>query len=106
VPKSSTSKPARWISDPAYGAALIATVQLNRPGITFTALSFATAISRHRLGVINLGQQAMKYMEQIALEAMLDNETVAKLHARYYVVPAPTFWDMYLTTGDTHARRK
>lgn len=105
--KSSTNKPANWIADPAYGMALIASLQEAHPDMTLTAIAAQARLGRARLASINTGRRGMRFMEQLAIEALLPDETVAKLRSRYYTItPVETFWDHHLSKGESHARRQ
>jgi hypothetical protein len=86
--------------------ALIASIQAARLGISWLDMSQDSGINPMRLRAINNGRTKIKYPEQVALESLLTDETVAKLKQLYYATPALTFWDRYITEGGTHARRK
>lgn len=98
---SFTNRPKRWISDPAYGMALLASIMHRYPHLNLPAIMEMTGIRMPSLRSINDGRRAVKYTEQVLLESLLPDETVANLHQRYYAIPTPTFWDALLTKGTT-----
>jgi hypothetical protein len=85
--------------------ALIATLQLNHPGITLAVIAGQAHLGLARLRSINAGRRAMRFMEQLAVEALLPHETVASIRSRYYNADyTKPFWQRYLDEGTTHAR--
>lgn len=105
MPKSSTNRPVNWITDPAYGMTLIATLQLAHPGITLAVIAGQAGLGLARLRSIKSGRRAMRFMEQLAVEALLPHETVASIRGRYYTTHSTEpFWQRYLNEGTTHAR--
>lgn len=96
-PSSTTNVPKNAISDPAYGMVLMAHIQAKYPGIVAPMIEASTGIARRRLQRLNAGTGQLKYREQVALEQMLDNETVASLHQSWCNTHKPTFWERRLT---------
>jgi alkylated DNA nucleotide flippase Atl1 len=77
--------------------ALLASIQNLHVGMTLREIAVQSGLTWHRINRIRLGTSTCKYPEQVALEAMLPNETVAKLHGRYYTINViSNFWDTHL----------
>jgi hypothetical protein len=94
------------ISDPGYAMELIANIIFTKPGVTFRGMENDTDIPWRRLARLAAGKVILKYPEQVALENLLDNETVANLRKVWCNTHKPTFWERHLLEGEQHARRK
>lgn len=83
--------------NPDYGPALLATVLLQRPALGMQGIADAAAIPRHRLYRIAQHRSPATVTDQLLLEALLDSETVASLHAQWDTVrTTPTYWDTHM----------
>jgi hypothetical protein len=96
------NKPKNWMSEPAAGMELIASIQLEHPGLSHSVIAQQTGVSLYRLKRIDKGMSRMSYIEQVALERLLTFERVAQLHERWCnTIKRPTFWERHLQGDKT-----
>lgn len=94
------SKPKSWIANSGYGMALIAKIKIQSQSYSIRDIEARTGIKVTRLYDINNGKVTMKYMEQVLLEQMLPDETVANLRNLWCNTGQPlTFWERQLAKG-------